>query len=563
MRAYGVAAYLLALLMVTPWPAGAWTDASPAGLVTEVQIERDGGATVTQRVRWQVLAGRLRSFELAELPADFTLLEAAATDATGTALMVNARTTASGRLEVSLAEGQSQSHAPGTPRGAVDVVVRYTMSLRAQSAVHRVGDDAVVDLVTIPWERGLEAAELRVALPSSARRARWIADETAGVDATVTSELGRDVIHAMRRHVPAGTRWTARIACDPALFTWLDRPAVARTVARTENQRGWFPALVLAAALAVALALTSWRFSRESGDKNALLVRVGLPSRAVAIALAALGGIAQSLVRFEVAGAVTLGTVLVLVAFTLGIPRARGARIADASVPARLWPDARALATAHGARTREPWAVATTAMLVSTGFGLWAIRHQSVLPGVVAIDAACVAAGALACLRGLVPGRDAGLLRGLSRGLTSRLRRVGVARVAWRVRGDGTLPGSVALRIVPRPGHRLARGVRAIECSMAWHAGAVSWHPLAMVSVRIERGSLLEKNLRLLATRLGCIETSPDGDEIAWIAEMIGPDRPAVLAALEALVAQAVVHAPGQGAEIRARAMLVAAEAHP
>ncbi len=555
MRASRAAALLSVLLAVAPWPAHAWTDARPAGLVTELQIERDGGATVTLRVRWRILAGRLRSFELAELPTDFTLLEAAASDATGTALMVNARTPAPGRLEVSLGEDQ------GTPRGSIDVVVRYTTSLRAQGMVHRAGDDAVVDLATVPWERGLEAAEIRVALPSSVRRAQWVADETPGVDATVTSELGRDVVHAMRRHVPAGTRWTGHIACDPALFAWLDRPTIAPTLARRESHRAWQPAVGLAAGLAAMLALATWALSRAGGQGGATLVSLGSRTHVLAVCLAALGGAAQSMVRFDVAGAVTAGTALVLAALALCIPRARPAVIADASVPARLWPDARALATA---RTKQPIArrlIAPIALLASAALAAWAIRHHAVLQGVLAIDAACIAAGALACLRALVPARDAALLRGLARAMGRRLRRAGLARVAWRVRGDGTRPGSVALRIVPRPGHRLARGVRAIECGMAWHAGAVSWHPLAMASVRVERGTPLEKSLRLMATRLGWIETSPDGDEIAWVAELIGPDRSAVLAALETLVAEAIVQAPGPGAETRARAMLVEAEA--
>ncbi|MEI8256891.1 MAG: hypothetical protein WCJ30_14555, partial [Deltaproteobacteria bacterium] len=296
MRASRVAALLSALLTIAPWPSHAWTDARPAGLVTELQMERDGGAMVTLRVRWRVLAGRLRSFELAELPPDFTLLEASASDATGTALVVNARTLAPGRLEVSLGEDQ------GSPRGAIDVVVRYTTSLRAQGMVHRAGDDAVVDVASVPWERGLEAAEIRVALPSSVRRAQWIADDTPGVDTTVTSELGRDVVHAMRRHVPAGSRWTGHIACDPALFAWLDRPTIAPTQARRESRRAWLPALGLAAALSAVLAFAAWRLSRTGGEGGANLVTLGNRSRthALAVALAAVGGATQSLVRFDV-----------------------------------------------------------------------------------------------------------------------------------------------------------------------------------------------------------------------------------------------------------------------
>src|SRR5581483_2735096 len=120
------------------------------------------------------------------------------------------------RLEVNLGDETG-----GVRRGTVDVVLRYSTSLRAQGTIRRAGTDAVVEVSTVPWERGLEAAEIRVALPTTARGAQWIADDTPGVEATTTTELSRDVVHALRRHLPAGTRWTARIAADPALFPWL------------------------------------------------------------------------------------------------------------------------------------------------------------------------------------------------------------------------------------------------------------------------------------------------------------------------------------------------------
>jgi hypothetical protein len=550
------AAVLLATLALGR-PAGAWTDARPAGLVTELQIERDGGATVTLRMRWRILAGRFRAFEIAELPADFTLLEATASDATGNTVMVNTRTAATNRLEIALGENQ------GLPRGAIDIVVRYTTSLRAQGMVHRVGDDAIVDVSTVPWERGLEAAEIRVALPSSVRRAQWIADETPGVDSTVTSELGRDVVHAIRRHIPAGGRWTGHIACDPSLFAWLDRPTNAPLLARREDHRALFPIIATALALALGVASASVLLGRRvrTEDAGTLLVRSRYAPQ-IATALAALGGALQSFVRLEVPGVVTAGSMLVLASFVVIAPRAAAVRFADASVPSRLWPDARAQATARDGRSRAAGWLSMVLTALAAIAGALALRYRDLVAGVVAVDLACIAFGAWIALRRLTPRRDAALLARTAKSLARRLRKSKTARVAWRVRGDGTLPGSVALRVVPRPGHRLARGVRAIECSIAWHAGAVSWHPIEIATVRVEAGSLLEKSLRLLATRVGWIETSRDGDEIAWIAEMLGPDRSVVLAALDSLVAEAVTPAPGAGAEVRAKAMLAEVEAH-
>lgn len=549
-----LAAALVLAVFAIARPVAAWTDARPAGLVTEVQLERDGGATVTLRMRWRVLAGRFRAFEIADLPADFTLLEATASDATGNAVMVNTRTPAAGRLEVSIGEGQ------GIPRGAIDVAVRFTTSLRAQGLVHRVGDDAVVDISTVPWERGLEAAEIRVAIPASVRRAQWLADETPGVETTVTSELGRDVVHAIRRHVPAGARWTGHIACDPALFAWLDRPTAAPLLAPRVDQRTWIPSLLMALGLATLFALSALAMSRHGLADAQPLVPGHRSLRTASIVVAGIGGAVQALVRFEVPAAVTLGALLALVAFVLLAPRARAIEFADASMPARLWPDARALATAPKRALFSRTQIAPALLIVAAAVGTIAWRLHSVAAGVVAVDLSCIAFGAWLVLRRTVPQRDALLLASLARQFGRRFRRAGIARAAWRVRGDGTRPGSVALRVMPRPGNRFVRGVRAIECSIAWHAGAVSWHPVHLATVRVDRGTMLEKSMRLLATRLGWIETSRDGEEIAWVAEMIGPDRGTVMRALEDLVAESIAPSPGAGAEVRARTALAGSQ---
>ena len=55
MRASAAALLLAAITFASS--IHAWTDARPAGLVTELQVERDGNATVALRVRWRVLAG--------------------------------------------------------------------------------------------------------------------------------------------------------------------------------------------------------------------------------------------------------------------------------------------------------------------------------------------------------------------------------------------------------------------------------------------------------------------------------------------------------------------------
>src|SRR5258706_14319759 len=120
MRRFALAP-LLFVLALTPC-AHAWTDARPSGLVTELAIDRDGGARVTLRVRCRVLAGRFRAFDIAELPADVALLEATGSDATGNDVSVANSIPGAGRLQDTFDEED------GLRLGSIDAV-NYSSSL--------------------------------------------------------------------------------------------------------------------------------------------------------------------------------------------------------------------------------------------------------------------------------------------------------------------------------------------------------------------------------------------------------------------------------------------------
>jgi hypothetical protein len=161
--------------------------------------------------------------------------------------------------------------------------------------------------------------------------------------------------------------------------------------------------------------------------------------------------------------------------------------------------------------------------------------------------------------RRLTPERDAAVLAPVVRRIARRLRADRLARPVWRVRGDGSAPGSVTVRILPRPGGRLARGVRSIECAVAWTEGTLVWRAVPVLSIRIDRGSPLERTLRTLALTLGTLETDGD-DGWVWVADMVGPDRRAVVKALARLMKSAV--SPEREAiEVAPRADVVASEA--
>ena len=543
-----VAASLVAL----DAPVGAWTNARPAGLVTEVTVGPDGGAEVTLRVRWRVLAGRLHQFDLVELPADLTLIEASAATANGATIPLRTSIPAPGRMEVSLGDEHG-----GARRGVVDVVIRYTTSLRATGAIQRAGPDAVIEVGTVPWERGLEAAELRITVPASARRAQWISDETPGVDFETTTELSRDVIHALRRHLPPQTRWTARVAVDPNAFPWLagraslgPRPV---QVAGTSS-RGVALAGLSLAALFVLLGVT---LARRSGPAALPLAR---GARWLPVALLALGGALQPLATLDVPFALPFGTLLVVLAIALRVPRRVDLALADDRSPAR-WVDNRAIESLSPPRPRAGL-LAPASFIAAVGAAVWSVRHGSLVGGIAAIDLALLAGAALA-LRGVTPPSDLRALRPLAVRLARAVSHEGRARVAWRLRGTPSMLGALRLRVVPRRGWRLARGVIAVEVACAWRRGALAWHPRPYAVIRVAQGSALERPLRELAARAGSVTVERERPVVAFCVGLTGVDAAAFFDGLRALSETLVVRAPSSATRSQFEAAETAALTAP
>jgi len=511
-------------------------------MVTEYQVDRDGGATVTVRVQWRVLAGRLHQFDLAELPHDLSLLEASATNAVGAPVPLSTRMPEAGRLEVSLADAQG-----GVRRGTVDVVVRYTTSLRAQGLIRRAGTDAVLELATAPWERGLAAAEVRVALPTSARRAQWVPDDSAGVEATTTAEGSRDVVRLLRHRVPAATRWTVRVAADANLFPWLGMAGAHGPRVQHRVSRPWGKAVLLSLGLLVALAaLGRALVSRRVG---ATLCPARL-APALPLGLLVVGTALQGLSLAQVPYTLTLGTTLVLTAALLCLPRriALRSRPHDdtAPLPAALRPvsDRRQMLRAGAsviAAIGLPFAMAYLA-------ARWSIAPL----GVLAVDAAVVGLFVLGARaqRTLVP--ETLTLGPLALSLTARLRtrRLEGVALTWNLRGgDPRARGSVQIALVPRKGWAFPSDL----CSIAWavetRSALLGWRTRPTLLVCARRGSSIERRLRALAERVGALRAGPDGATVVFAAAMEGDDMAPCLDAVWSLLAgttRRIVNPPNQ-----------------
>ncbi|MEZ4391931.1 MAG: hypothetical protein R3A48_12610 [Polyangiales bacterium] len=527
------AALLLSSLVLARGVAGAWTDARPAGLVTEVAVRPDGGAEVTLRIRWRVLAGRLHQFELAELPADLTLIEASASTRADATIPLRANTIAPGRMEVSLGDSN------GVRRGTVDVVIRYTTSLRATGAIQRAGPDAVIEVATVPWERGLEAAELRVTVPASARRAQWIGDDTPGVEAQTTTELSRDVVHALRRHLPPSTRWSARIAVDPHAFPWLasrvatgPRPShLAPATRRSTHLAGL--------CLASVFLLLGVAVSRRAGPAALPFARA---ARWIPALLLVVGGLIQPLAVVGVQGALPASVLLVVLAIALRHPTRQQEPLASSRGKAR-WLEGRAVAALE---PRLPWgAVAATALAVvaALAVGAWALRHASLAAGLAAVDLALLGGG-IAAMRLRMRPSDFTAMRAVSMEIARAVGPTRRARLAWRLRGAPGSLGSLRARVVPRPGWRLVRGLASVELGCAWRRGAVAWQPRPYAVLRATQDSEGADVLAALSKRLGALTRDDARESVSLAVELVGADADLFVDTLRRELASMIVAAP-------------------
>jgi len=525
MRPPRLVAALFALVTFTVTSAAsAWTEARPTALATEVDVDHDGAATVSMRIRWTVLGGRMHEFDLPELPPALPLLEATAVTGNGAMIPVTTRIAAPGRMVVALGDERQ-----GVRRGTVDVSIRYSTSLRAQGLIRRSGSEAIVELHSVPWSRGLEGVDLRVTLPRATHQAQWIRDDTPGVDTESSTELTRDVVHGRRRHLPANERWTVRLAVDPSIFPWLTAGTAQRPSSARIASRPWGQALLLAGISLVAMFFLIRVLSRTTAVEPARLP-------ATACVLGALGVVLQPLHVLNVSHALPGGVLLALFGLTKILPTPQPRAVA-LRTPSRTLSEATRnilLQTSSPGVRRAALVLALAA--VATGIAGASLGHAWVV--VVASELTLALITWCAWSSRVVSPSDLAALVTVEKALDALTKRTRCARLSWRVQGDPSLRASVRLRLVPRRGWRLARGVRSLACEAIAVPSALGEKVLPLLSVRVAMGSPCEHGLRLLAARAGNVTSRPEEEETEYRCVLIGADRDVALSGLRAMMNQ-------------------------
>lgn len=265
----GLAAVCFVLCLgVTP-PAKAWTSARVRDVRAEIDVARDGSATVLLDVGVEVLGGWLERLDLEGLDEELVLDEhepAWLTTAEG------GRVPASAEAEAGAITLRFDKRSAAR-RGLHRVHVRYIAPLLRRPAAD---DPSRVELPwTLPgWEHGLTQAQILVRGPAGLRLVR---DPELGLEVHERVEGGRSVIELTRVLVPRSTAWTLTLEGKASLFgdAQASGPTDKPNAAPTQGSRF---AGVWSALLVLGLGFLSRRSFRLRASQAGAVARPWLSS---------------------------------------------------------------------------------------------------------------------------------------------------------------------------------------------------------------------------------------------------------------------------------------------
>jgi hypothetical protein len=188
-------------------PAAAWIELNPKGLLSTVEVEQDGHATVSHELSLEVRGGPLKELDLGTADPDAELLpDASVTRVSNgmvTPLLVERHADGSLGLEIDLPKGL---------RGGTYLFkVRYRIDLVARALVHRRASSLEIGWIGPRLDAGLDGARAIFRLPPSdvAPRLPLVAsdDPDPGFGVMVSSvhhTPAADEIELVRSHVARG-----------------------------------------------------------------------------------------------------------------------------------------------------------------------------------------------------------------------------------------------------------------------------------------------------------------------------------------------------------------------
>ena len=203
--------------------AGGWQEMHETSDDVRLEVGPDGIATVQHHLRYRIVAGHFKTFDLVGVdPRAEVAPEAVLTPERGgaeTLARVEPVAKSPGTLRILIDEGK------GLGRGTYVVDVKYRLDLVATKMLTRDGAMWKLAWTAPPAPEGHDGARVIIGVPSAPTEPRLAAAAESNTTlATVRRTTERDELELVRAHVPRGeaVTWAARI--DPKAFPRVTSP---------------------------------------------------------------------------------------------------------------------------------------------------------------------------------------------------------------------------------------------------------------------------------------------------------------------------------------------------
>jgi len=249
--------------------ASAWQEAHAIGDDLELRVEPSGEATVRHKIRWHVVRGPLKSFDLTNVDGSAVvepLVNVASDD--GRSLTAHVWSQDARKFRVVVDDPRATQH------GTFAFDVRWRIDLVAAGALVRDGATWRLSISDPLAVEGLNGAQTIIDLPASPDPPQPIDPETGAVDdgalATLRRGVDRDVLELLRPHVARGecVKWVVRVddrALSGVAALHPPPPVDPRISSEPDRIRG--------ASFAVSIGIVglayAWLVRRKSGANGA------------------------------------------------------------------------------------------------------------------------------------------------------------------------------------------------------------------------------------------------------------------------------------------------------
>lgn len=500
---------------------GKWQESHRTQDDVRITVAKDGTAQVEEQIRYRVVAGRMKAFDIKGIDADALLTpEVEVTAEDGSRFTAHAEFAADPKSEAKKKEGEESSSVPvvrvtvdeiqgardrGLPRGIYAFNVIYKVDLVATHRLERDGSMWRVTWTSLPAPDGRDGVRAVIVLPQAPTEPRPDAprDGNDTVIASVKRSTEKDEVELVRAHVPRDESVAWRVRVDPKAL-----PAVVAKELQIpppppppppKRLPDVFLALCVALSALVSFALASRKLRSveklAKKSENAPRPLVSVPGRAWVFSLFFTLGILTAAVSLPIVGAIFLLLAGVVMTFLPG-PNRRQAwgpgkwlsvTDQDAFSPGDATLDSWDASTSRGAA----FAFCLFGLAIALGVGLG--MYVPVLRLVLPISWLALAPVFLTGTAGqMAP--SASSVASFLRPIFARLKSESSLRVSPWVRVPEGTSSYDELRLLVLPRNAMP-GVLGIEVACGTSASAVGYTFIPEVWLRVSDGSFAAERI--------------------------------------------------------------------